>query len=149
MKVSPDLYQPEGVATGSRTYRIPGGLVGFPEHRSFDLVFVPDQEPFLWLQLHGPSPLNFVAIEPQGIIPDYEIDLFDEDADFLGIKESSDAIVLNIVTLRNNRPDAATVNLTGPVIINRHTGIAKQCIVANYFKYSARHPLVASAAAGR
>ncbi len=149
MKVSPDLFQPEGAYSNPQTFQIPEGLVGFPEHRSFELVFVPDQEPFLWLQLHGPSPLNFVAIEPQGLIPDYELELFDEDAEFLGIKESSDAIVLNIVTVKNNQPEAATVNLTGPVIINRHTGIAKQCIVANYFRYSAHHPLVDSTASRR
>jgi flagellar assembly factor FliW len=30
----------------------------------------------------------------------------------------------------------------GPVIINRRTGLAKQVVLANHTRYSARHPLV-------
>lgn len=146
MKVSPDLH-PTHVSEGNpRAFQLPEGLVGFPEHHRFELLQVPDQAPFLWLNLQGPTPLHFVVIEPHGLIPDYELELFDEDAEFLGIKESADAIVLNIVTVKNAQPDAATVNLAGPVIINRHTGVSKQCILANYARYSAHHRLIDPAA---
>ena len=40
------------------------------------------------------------------------------------------------------QPPTATVNLVGPVIINRRTGLAKQVVLANHTRYSARHPLV-------
>lgn len=142
MKVSPDLYASDNSPGSTRRFRLPEGLVGFPEHTHFDLVEVPDQAPFLWLQLQGPSSINFVVLEPNGVIPEYELELFDEDAEFLGIRESSDAMVLNIVTVKNSEPDAATVNLAGPVVINRHTGVAKQCILANYARYSAHHRLI-------
>jgi flagellar assembly factor FliW len=122
-------------------------LVGFPDHHTFELTTVEDQAPFMWLHLHGPSTLEFVVLEPHGIIPEYELELFDEDAEFLGIKEASDAIVLNIVTVPNGAPASATVNLAGPVVINRHTGVARQCILSNYTRYSAHHPLVDPAAA--
>ncbi len=147
MKVSPDNVSSEFAIGTPAQFKLPEGLVGFPDYHSFELDQVPDQAPFLWLQLRGPVKLNFVVIEPRAILPDYELELFDEDADFLGIKESGDAIVLNIVTVHNQRPEAATVNLAGPIIVNRHTGIAKQCILANYARYSAHHPLVDSAAA--
>jgi flagellar assembly factor FliW len=148
MKVSPDLFSTEHVVLPTQHFTLPEGLVGLPDYRSFSLSAVPDQLPFLWLHLHGPDPLHFVVIEPAGVIPDYELELFDEDAAFLGIADSADALVLNIVTVRPGSADAATVNLAGPIVIHRRTGRAKQCVLANYARYSAHHPLLSSAAAG-
>jgi flagellar assembly factor FliW len=146
MKVSPDLY-PTDLEASKQKLTLPEGLVGLPEYKSFEVLSVPDQLPFLWLRLHGPDPLHFVVLEPGGIIPDYELELFDEDASFLGVQDSSDVLVLNIVTIKAGAPNGATVNLAGPLIINRHTGVAKQCVLANYSRYSAHHPLVANTAA--
>jgi flagellar assembly factor FliW len=50
--------------------------------------------------------------------------------------------VLNIVTLRNG--DRPTVNLRGPVVINRRTLVGKQVIPNNAAQYSLRHPLAAA-----
>ncbi len=121
--------------------RLPHGLVGLPEYHSCEILLVPDQAPFLWLRLHGPTPLHFVLIEPGGLISDYEPELFDEDAASLGINSPEDATLFNIVTLHAGKPNAATVNLAGPLIVNRRTGVARQCILANYSRYSAHHPL--------
>jgi flagellar assembly factor FliW len=140
MKVSTEATTlPEAT---SETIRLPEGLVGFPEYTSFELLYRPDQLPFRWLRLKGPDDVDFVVIEPAGIIPDYELELFDEDATYLGITDSSDAVVLNIVAVSRTMPATATVNLVGPVIINRRSGIAKQVVLANHARYSARHPLV-------
>jgi flagellar assembly factor FliW len=35
----------------------------------------------------------------------------------------------------------ATVNLKGPVVINRHTHTGKQVIITNATQYSVQHPL--------
>jgi len=142
MKVSPDITQADLTSATAQPLRLPEGLVGFPDYKSFELLFVADQLPFIWLRLHGPDALHFVVIEPGGIIPDYELEVFDEDAAFLGVTESADAMVLNIVTVKQGVQATATVNLAGPIIVNRHTGIAKQCVLANYGRYSAHHPLV-------
>jgi flagellar assembly factor FliW len=148
MKVSPDTTPTDQAPSATAlSLRLPEGLVGLPEYKDFELLYEPDQLPFIWLCFQGPAPLHFVVIEPGGIIPDYEIELFDEDAAFLGIKDSSDAMVLNIVTVRHGQHTTATVNLAGPVIVNRRTGIAKQCVLANYGRYSAQHPLVDNNAA--
>lgn len=144
MKVSPDLYPSDLTPSRPRSFQLPEGLVGFPDHHSFELLQVPDQEPFLWLHLQGPDSMHFVVIEPNGLIPHYELELFDEDAELLGIDDGSDAIVLNIVTVKEAHPEAATVNLAGPIVVNRRTGIAKQCILANYAHYSAHHSLMAA-----
>ena len=147
MKVSPEPTPTETAPSSAQRLRLPEGLVGFPEHKSFELLYTPDELPFIWLRMHGPDPLHFVVIEPGGIIPDYELELFDEDAAFLGITESADAMVLNIVTVKPGQQATATVNLAGPLIVNRRTGIAKQCVLANYARYSAHHPLVDNATA--
>ena len=146
MKVSPETT-PTDVDATSQSLRLPEGLVGFPEYTSFELLYEPEQLPFIWLRLHGPDPLHFVVIEPAGIIPDYELELFDEDAAFLGITSPAETMVLNIVTVKPGQQATATVNLAGPLIVNRRTGIAKQCVLANYGRYSAHHPLVDNTAA--
>jgi flagellar assembly factor FliW len=147
MKVSPDLTPAESASAPSQAVSLPEGLVGFPDHKSFELLYVQDQLPFVWMRLHGPEPLHFVVIEPGGIIPDYELELFDEDAAFLGISDSADAMVLNIVSVKPGPQATATVNLAGPIVVNRRTAIAKQCVLANYGRYSAHHPLVDNNAA--
>lgn len=148
MKVSPDLYPTELDPSSQRSLRLPEGLVGFEDYKSFELLSVPDQFPFLWMRLHGPDTLDFVVIEPGGIVADYELELFDEDAALLGLTEPADAMVLTIVTVRHGSNASATVNLVGPVIVNRRTGLARQCILANYGRYSAHHPLVENQPAG-
>ena len=121
---------------------LPAGLIGFPDHKRMELVYVPEQLPFLWMRLKGPDPLNFVVIEPRGVVADYEPEIFDEDAAALGITGPNDATVLNIVCLDQAHPQKATVNLAGPVIINRRTGVGRQVVLANHGRYSARHPLL-------
>jgi flagellar assembly factor FliW len=143
MKVSPDMITADNAS--GHTLRLPLGLIGFPDSHNFELLYEPDQLPFRWLRLLGQQEeLHFVVIEPNGIIPDYLPELFDEDAAYLGIQDPADALVLNIVTVTHTEPVTATVNLIGPIIINRRTGLAKQVVLSNHARYDARHPLVVS-----
>ena len=60
-------------------------------------------------------------------------------AERLGLGVADDAIVLAVVTLRD-RPEDATLNLLGPIVVNRHTHEAAQ-IVLPTTSYSVRAPL--------
>lgn len=140
MKVGSDLLTADS-ATG-HLLKLPQGLIGFPEHKTFELLFQEDQLPFRWMRLHGPNIVHFVVIEPGNLVPGYEPELFDEDAASLGIANPTDALVLNIVTVSSTEPVTATANLIGPIIINRRTGMAKQVVLANHTRYDARYPLV-------
>jgi flagellar assembly factor FliW len=142
MNVSSELITADNAA--GQKLKLPNGLIGFPDHRHFELLYQPDQLPFRWLRLLGDEEVHFVVIEPGSVIPDYQPELFDEDASFLGIQDPSDALVLNIVTVTHSEPVTATVNLIGPIIINRRTGLAKQVVLSNHARYDARHPLVVS-----
>jgi flagellar assembly factor FliW len=142
MKVLSETPTAAVVAPPDFQLEFPNGIVGFPEHQRGEVLHIEDQLPFQWLRLHGPMPLNFVVIDPVGIVPDYTPELFDEDAASLGIVTADDALLLNIVTVGRTQPVTATVNLVGPIVINRHTGRAKQVVISNHGRYSARHPLV-------
>lgn len=142
MKVSAETTLDAPVEVPPQRLSLPQGLVGFPKHTSFELFYNSEQLPFRWLNMHGPTPLQFVVIEPGGVVPDYEAELFDEDAEFLDIRDAADAIVLNIVTVSRTEPVTATANLAAPIVINRRTGLSKQVVLANYARYSVRYPLV-------
>ena len=142
MKVLPEIYPTNLDAAPENQILLPHGIIGFGAYHRADLLYLPDHLPFLWMKLHGPETLQFIVIEPGGIIPGYEPELFDEDAEALDLRSTAEAMVLNIVTLQRQSPVEATVNLIGPVIVNRRTRLGRQLVISNYSRYSAHHPLV-------
>lgn len=96
----------------------------------------------MWLRMIENDTKRFLVISPFIIAPDYQPDISTEDVRFLGLNGPEDALVVNIVTLRPNRPP--TVNLKGPIVINRHSLIAKQVVPNNAGKYDVNHPLPVS-----
>lgn len=120
--------------------KFPAGIIGFPEHARGEIFHFAEQLPFQWLRLHGPTLLHFVVIDPLSVVPDYAPELYDEDAKALGIVDAADAVVFSIVTVRDQGD--TTINLVGPIIANRHTGAARQVVIANYNQYNARHALI-------
>lgn len=142
MKVLPETAA-DADALAANAFSIPNGLIGFAEYTRAELLYMPDHLPFLWMKLQSPAEsVNFIVIEPGGIVPGYELEVFDNDAEALGLIDAGEAMVLNIVTLRHRSPLEATVNLIGPILVNRRTRIGRQLVIANHSKYSARHPLV-------
>jgi flagellar assembly factor FliW len=118
---------------------LPAGLLGLEHIKKYVLLANPDEEPFHWLQVIDDPTLAFLVLSPFEVMPDYEPEFSDEDADFLGIGDASDALVFNIVTLRAD--GSATINLKGPIILNRRTLAGKQVVISNASKYSLQHPL--------
>jgi flagellar assembly factor FliW len=129
-------------ATDQTLLHLPFGLIGLPKLTTFSLSRIENSWPFMSMKWVGPERMDFVVIDPSGLIPDYEIDLGDEDADSLQIRSAEDAQVLNIVTVHSSRPHFVTVNLVGPVVVNRHTNTGKQIIILNWSRYSSQHPLI-------
>ena len=142
MKVLPEIVPTDLGSMPENQILLPHGIIGFGAYHRADLHYLPDHLPFLWMKLHGPDTIQFVVIEPGGIIPGYEPELFEEDAAALDLRSSAEAMVLNIVTLQRQMPVEATVNLIGPVIVNRRTRLGRQLVISNYSRYSAHHPLV-------
>lgn len=131
------------VAQSEQVVQLPLGLLGFERYKRFALVSSPEEAPFLWLQVVDDADLAFLVVSPFAVDADYSPDIPEADAQFLGLKNPHDALVYNIVTLHKQGP--ATVNLKGPVVINRHTFIGKQVVPLNAADLSLRHPLPAGA----
>jgi flagellar assembly factor FliW len=139
---------PSPAETIANTFTLPAGLIGFRDYTRAELLSIPDHLPFLWMKLHSATDsVHFIVVEPGGIIPGYEPELFDDDAAGLGITGPHEAMVLNIVTLEQQSPLEAKINLIGPIIVNRRTRVGRQLVISNYSRYSAHHPLVENAEA--
>ncbi len=119
--------------------RMPLGLLGFEQCKRFTLYARPAEEPFLRLQALGNLKLAFLVMSPFVVVPDYRPAIPDEDARFLGLKGPEEALIVNIVTVSG--PQQATVNLKGPIVLNRRTLTAKQVIPVNAPNFSVAHPL--------
>jgi flagellar assembly factor FliW len=119
--------------------RLPMGILGFEQMKNYLLIANPGEEPFRWLQVKDNASLAFVVIDPFLVIPDYHPDIPEADVECLGLSSPDQAALLNIVTLHGT--NRATVNLKGPVVVNRMTGVGKQVILSNAAEFSVQHPL--------
>jgi flagellar assembly factor FliW len=133
------------VAVAFSDVRLPMGLLGFERMKDYLLIANPEEEPFGRLQVKGDTSLAFVVINPFLIVPDYHPDIPQADVKFLGLNGTEDALLLNIVTV--HKQGQATMNLKGPIVINRNSGVGKQVVIANATDYSVQHPLLVSEAA--
>jgi flagellar assembly factor FliW len=120
--------------------RLPMGILGFEQEKNYLLISNPAEEPFRWLQAQNNPALAFVVVEPSRVAPGYQPDVPQPDVEFLGLASPQDAVLLNIVTVHGAQQ--ATINLKGPVVLNRNTGVGKQVIIANAAEYSVQHPLM-------
>lgn len=129
-------------ALGSETViHLPGGLLGFETYKRYSVLSNAAEEPFYWLKVLDEPSLSFLAISPFDVLPDYQPDIAADDVRSLGIECPDDAFLLNIVTLRPR--GRSTVNLKGPIVVNRFSLVAKQVVIANASEYSVQHPLPA------
>jgi flagellar assembly factor FliW len=117
---------------------MPSGLLGFEDIKQFVLLTDPEEEPFSWFQVLDDPSLAFLVLPPFGAIPDYNPELSDEDVQALELDDPADALIYNIVTPRTGH---ATINLKGPIVINRFTLRGKQVVLQNASEWSVRHPL--------
>ena len=108
---------------------MPAGLLGFPEITEY-LIVDPDPElPVKWLQAQDEARLAFVITDPFLFLPDYQVELTPLDLTDVGVHASTDLFLVVIVTLPRKTVPYPTVNLQGPVLINRTNGWAKQLVL--------------------
>lgn len=129
-------------------FQLPAGMIGFPEATRLEVILNPDELPFMWLRCVDNHALSFIVVEPNALVSGYTIELSDDDAARLGIERPEDVFIFNVVNFKADHPEATTVNLIGPVVVNRRTLKGRQLIIANYADYSPRHPLLDSGQSG-
>ena len=78
---------------------------------------------------------------PWQFFGDYEVRVPDEDAGRLGLDTAEDALILCVVKASERLADF-TINLAGPLIVHKHTRVARQ-IINDAGGYPVRQPLFA------
>jgi flagellar assembly factor FliW len=126
------------------TLSIPGGLLGFEDMKRYQLISAPEEDPLMWLEMIDRPHHGFLVVSPASVEPGYKPQISQPDLDALAINSPADLMLLNIVTLRE---DEAFANLKGPIVVNRRTNVARQCVPANVFEFSTEHPVRVLAAA--
>ena len=130
-------------ATDIAEITFPAGLPGFPQAHQFSLApWGPAGSPFLLLSSADDPDIGFVIVPPWVFYPDYEFELDSGTAERLGLNAADDAVVFAVVTLRE-RPEDSTLNLLGPIVVNRFTHEASQVVLPSA-GYSVRAPLAVS-----
>jgi flagellar assembly factor FliW len=142
VKVKTKAYGPIEVEERQRIV-FPHGLFGFEEIKNYVLLDA-ERQPFYWLQSVEKEQVAFVLIDPFLIRPDYELNIDNEELADIGINAPDKALVFTIVTIP---PDGSpmTINLQGPLAINRETREGKQAIL-NDSRWKTKHDIMAEIA---
>lgn len=143
MKLATESLEDKEVWVKPIEFRMTKGMLGFPDDLEFEMLVNGEELPFMWIRSKRDHELGFIVIEPSEILCDYEIEVADDDAKSMGIEKASDALILNIVTIRDGGDiESATVNLVAPIILNRNSLLGKQVIVSNHMRFSTKHPII-------
>ena len=149
MKLATELLEDKEVWVKPIEFRMTKGMLGFPDDLEFELLVNGEELPFMWIRSKRNHELGFIVIEPSEILCDYEIEVSDDDAKALGIEKAGDALILNIVTIRDGGDiESATVNLVAPIILNRNSLLGKQVIVSNHMRFSTKHSILSDSVNG-
>lgn len=112
-----------------QTLVFPQGIYGFEALQSYVLLDA-SQPPFYWLQSVERASLAFVLLDPRQFLRDYRLDVAAEELLEIGVQDPDGAVDFAIVTIPGD-PRDMTANLQGPVVVNRRTRVARQCISLN------------------
>jgi flagellar assembly factor FliW len=128
----------------SASLHFAAGIPGFGHLRSFSLAqWGGEESPFLTMTADQDPDVAFVVVSPFLYYPEYEFEIDDATVERLGIESPDDVQVLCIITL-HDRPEDATANLLGPIVVNMRNGEACQSVLPHTI-YSVRAPLARAA----
>lgn len=125
----------------SQVIHLPQGLLGFPADRYFVFLLHRQDSPFLWLQSLTNPHLAFVVTNPFEIVPDYQVQLTNEDRRDLDPAGDDPFLIYALITIPRGNPAAMTMNLMGPVVVNGRTRVGKQVVLSDS-AYSHRQPVL-------
>lgn len=104
----------------------PSGLVGMPDLRSFVLLEHKPGSPFRWLQSVDEPSVSVLVVDPWAYVPEYQPEIRDGDLQGLNVTQESPPIVFTTVSIPKGKPEAMTLNLFGPIVINLMSRVGKQ-----------------------
>ncbi len=120
-------------------FSFPRGLLGFENIKRYVLLKNEEEDPFMWLQMIDDPSLAFLVVPPYPVFSEYNPIFDPEDFALLGIEREEQVMMLTIVTVDGS--GNATVNLKGPLVINRETQLGAQLVLKNASEYGVQEPL--------
>ncbi len=107
-------------------------ILGFEHLKKFLVVGKAESEPLRWLQSLDDPGVSFVILEPQWVLPGYEIEISQHDIKTLdGSENQADYQTYLIITVPRGKPEEISANLKGPLVINRKNLRAIQMVSSN------------------
>lgn len=106
----------------------PEGIFAFENYRHFALLPTKSGSTFHWLQSLEEAQLAFLITRIPEIAPHYRPNVAIE---FLSLIEAADLAkteIWGIITVPAGKPDQMTINLQGPVLINRERKLGGQFV---------------------
>jgi flagellar assembly factor FliW len=128
VQIELDHWRLHDLAAGALLH-FPTGLLGFPHHKTYRLQVQHPDMPFRWLQATDDPPVAFAITDPFAFLPDYQVSVQEQDLHDLKATEGTELLLCVIVTLPRQASPQLTVNLQGPLLVNRVNGWAKQLVL--------------------
>ena len=124
----------------SNIISFPNGIYAFEDIKSFVAISPLGESIYpMWLQAVERPSLCFIVYSPSEIIPDYKLDIDDNDLASIGYEDGNDICTLAIASIPENNFKKTTVNLKSPIVVNKTKMLAAQVILEE--DYLIRHPL--------
>ena len=125
-KIEIDTRLGKRVVDPTKFIEFPRGLVGFEEEHRFVLLQIKPDAPLLVLQSVKSPQLGLLVTDPRCFLEDFLPQVNEAEKSLLQIKDLTDVAVLVTVTIPLGEPTKATLNLTGPIIVNHYACIGLQ-----------------------
>jgi flagellar assembly factor FliW len=116
------------------------GLAGFPDCARFIVMDHDRETPLRWLQSLDEPALAFVVVEPEQILPAYEVDVPERVMKQIGWNTEVAPEDVAIMLILNCDEGQLTANLRAPILVNVRTRAAFQLILDDP-EIPLRHPV--------
>ncbi len=118
----------------------PYGILGFPEYKKYVILADRDNSPFFWMQAINNGEFALVVTNPLWFYPEYRVKVHKTELEDIKLENLHKGEVWTLVTVRNN-PFVVSINLKGPILINKELGLAKQLVI-NSDDYPLRYEII-------
>ncbi len=118
----------------------PYGILGFPDKKKYVILADRDNSPFFWMQSVEQADFALVVTNPLWFYPEYKVKVHRSELEDIKLQDLSKGEIWTFVTIRSN-PFVVSVNLKGPILINKEIGLAKQLVI-NSDEYPIRYEIM-------
>ncbi len=119
----------------------PEGLFAFENFKHFGLLPTKSGSTFHWLQSLEESRLAFLITLITELTPTYNPRIDEQALTIIEAANQSHAEIWGIITVPTGKPEAMTINLQGPILINRPKKLGGQ-FVSEDLNHLVRTPLL-------